>query len=136
MELQVGVKAIARNNEGKYLLVKRSAVQYPDVQDAWDIVGGRIHSGTGLRENLLREIKEEVGLEFTGEPRLLGAQDIFPTAGNRHVVRLTYVIELNGNPVLDVRENTEYRWVSFEEFKSWPGLDIYVKKLLDQGIIS
>lgn len=60
MELQVGVKILLRNNEGKYLLVRRSSEKYPEVGHyQWDIVGGRIDPGFPLLDNLNREIKEE-----------------------------------------------------------------------------
>jgi len=42
MELQVGVKILLKNSEGKYLLIRRSAEKYPEVGARWDIVGGRI----------------------------------------------------------------------------------------------
>ncbi|MEK7546928.1 MAG: NUDIX domain-containing protein [Patescibacteria group bacterium] len=135
MELQVGVKAIAHNKEGKYLLLHRSTKKYKNITGLWDIVGGRINSGVGLRENLAREIREEIGLELTGEPRLIGAQDIFPRGGGRHVVRLTYIVELDGDPKLDKEENDDYRWVTAEELKSWPDLDMYLKEILGKYIL-
>lgn len=52
MELQVGVKVLLKNPEGKYLLVKRSNKKYPEVGATWDIVGGRIDPGLPLLENL------------------------------------------------------------------------------------
>ncbi len=55
--LQVGVKALLKNPQGKYLLLHRSAKKYPEVRNAWDIVGGRIEPGTALADNLRREIK-------------------------------------------------------------------------------
>ena len=63
MELQVGVKALLKNKEGKYLLVRRSSEKYPEVGARWDIVGGRINPGTPLFDNLKREVKEETGLD-------------------------------------------------------------------------
>ncbi|KKU68198.1 MAG: ADP-ribose pyrophosphatase [Parcubacteria group bacterium GW2011_GWA2_47_16] len=120
MILQVGVKVFLKNQEGKYLLIKRSPVKYPDVKDPWDIVGGRIDSGSPLLENLKREVKEETGLEITSEPRLLAAQDIIPNS-EKHVVRLTYVADTKGEPVLDTSENTEYKWVTIEGGKNKTG---------------
>ena len=55
--LQVGVKVLLKNPEGKYLLVKRSAKAYPDAICGWELVGGRITPGIPLLENLQREIK-------------------------------------------------------------------------------
>jgi len=76
MELQVGVKVLLRNKEGKYLLVRRSSEKYPEVGATWDLVGGRIDAGTLLQENLKREVKEEIGLTLKKEPMIVAAQDI------------------------------------------------------------
>ena len=97
MELQVGVKALLQNKEGKYLLIRRSSDKYPEVGPKWDIVGGRINSGETLMENLKREIKEETNLDMKKEPKLVAAQDILRVPG-MHVVRLTFVGEIEGEP--------------------------------------
>ena len=134
MILQVGVKVFLKNKEGKYLLIKRSSVKYPDVKDPWDIVGGRIDPGSPLLENLKREVKEETDLPIVSEPRLVAAQDIMPNQ-EKHVVRLTYVADTEGEPVLDTSENTEYRWLSVEEIKKQEGLDKYAKEVLEKNLI-
>lgn len=134
-ELQVGVKAIVKNSDGKYLLLLRSEEKYPGMGHVWDIVGGRINPGIGLHENLVREIKEEIDLDLTGEPQLIAAQDIFASP-TRHVVRLTYVVTLDGDPHLNGEEHTEYRWVTFEEMKQLQGLDSHVKQLIEEKVFS
>jgi len=132
--LQVGVKAFLKNNEGKYLLIKRSPVKYPSVTDAWDIVGGRIEPGSKLIENLRREVTEETGLEIISEPKLIAAQDIIPNA-EKHVVRLTYVADTDGEPQLDTKENTEYRWLTLGEIKAEKNLDKYAREVLERGLV-
>ncbi len=130
MELQVGVKILLKNKEGKYLIVRRSSLKYPEVGSKWDIVGGRIDKGTGLIENLRREVKEETGLEITSEPELLDAQDILRVEG-KHIVRLTYVGEADGEIVLS-DEHDEYKWATLEEIFSTEPMDIYFKKILEK----
>lgn len=134
MILQVGVKVFLRNKAGKYLLMKRSPVKYPNVRGSWDIVGGRIEPGSSLVDNLRREVKEETELEIISEPKLISAQDIIPNA-EKHVVRLTYLAETDGEPVLDQEENTEYRWLTLAEILNEPNLDVYVKEVLKLGLI-
>lgn len=133
MELQVGVKALLKNKEGKYLLLLRSAEKYPEIGAMWDILGGRIDAGSPLLENLKREIMEETSLKLTSEPKLVAAQDIIRVPG-RHVVRLTYIGEIEGEPRLD-EDHTEFGWFTLEEMKSLESLDIYLKELLSRGII-
>ncbi|OHA17376.1 MAG: hypothetical protein A3G52_03765 [Candidatus Taylorbacteria bacterium RIFCSPLOWO2_12_FULL_43_20] len=129
MILQVGVKVFLGNKHGQYLLLYRSLEKYPDVKGRWDIVGGRIVPGSKLKENLRREVKEETGLEIISEPVLIAAQDIMPD-GDKHVVRLTYTAETEGEPVLNTSENTDYKWMLKEEIEALDDLDIYAKDAL------
>lgn len=131
MILQVGVKVLLKNKEGKILMLKRLEEKYGKIYGLWDIVGGRIDAGSGLIENLKREVQEETQLELTSSPRLIAAQDIL--SPERHVVRLTYVAYGDGEPVLDISENTDYRWVTFEELPAMEDLNIFVKQLLASG---
>ncbi len=133
MELQVGVKALLQNKEGKYLLVRRSSDKYPEVGPKWDIVGGRINPGETLLENLKREIKEETNLDMNKEPELVAAQDILRVP-ERHVVRLTFVGEIEGEPEID-DDHTEFRWFTAEQIREIENLDKYVKELIERKVI-
>ena len=64
MDLQVGVKVLLQNSDGKYLLLERNLEKYTDVKksDKWDIVGGRINIGTPLLDNLKREYMKKQNL--------------------------------------------------------------------------
>jgi ADP-ribose pyrophosphatase YjhB (NUDIX family) len=136
MELQVGVKALLKNREGKYLLLRRNPKKYPEVGPKWDIIGGRINPGSPLLENLKREIKEEAGLGYQGTPKLVAAQDILKSA-DRHVVRLTYIGAMDGEPKID-EEHLEAKWFAADEIKtmSVTELDSFFKELVDKEIIT
>lgn len=129
MELQVGVKIVLQNEEGKYLVLKRSKEKYPDVLDPWDIIGGRINPGTPLLENLSREVMEETGMTLDGTPRVVAAQDILRGNG-RHVVRVTYVGQATGDVRLD-SDHTDYRWCTRAELEQLgDALDQYFRAVL------
>ncbi|MCL5666750.1 MAG: NUDIX hydrolase [Patescibacteria group bacterium] len=102
----------------------------------WDIIGGRINPGSSLVENLKREIKEEVNLNYSGEPKLVAAQDILRVPG-RHVVRLTFAGELDGNPQID-GDHLESKWFTGGEISSMEEkvLDSYFKELIEKKIIN
>lgn len=134
MILQVGVKIFLKNKDGKYLLVKRSSEKYKGVNGNWDIVGGRIDPGSKLIDNLRREVREETQLEMTSEPILICAQDIIPN-DERHIVRLSYVGDTDGEPILDTTENVEYKWLTIDEIKDQEDLDFYVAEILGKGIL-
>lgn len=128
MNLQVGVKILLKNKEGKYLLVRRSAEKYPEVGAKWDIVGGRIDPGSSLMDNLKREVKEETRLEIIGEPKLIQAQDILKE--DKHVVRLTYIGEADGEVVLS-DEHDKYEWLTMEEIEKLEPMDKYFKEVIN-----
>lgn len=130
MDLQVGVKVLLKNKEGKYLLLRRSLEKYPEVKGRWDIVGGRIDPGVPLMANLQREVKEETGLALDGDPTLVAAQDILRNP-ERHVVRLTYVGNAApGDVALDTSENDMHRWYAYDELMKLDDVDMYFKELL------
>ncbi len=126
--LQVGVKVLLKNTQGKYLLLFRSKEKYPEVQEPWDMPGGRIHVGASLIANLRREVSEETGLEVQGEPRLIGVQDILRVP-DRHVIRLTFMATTDGEPVLS-KESTKSGWFSLDEIERLPDLDRYLAEVL------
>jgi ADP-ribose pyrophosphatase YjhB (NUDIX family) len=134
--LQVGVKILLKNKEGKFLLNRRNPKKYPEAGGTrWDVVGGRINAGSPLLENLHREVMEETGLKITSEPVLVGAQDILRVPG-KHVVRLTYQGNTEGEPAIS-EESLEFGWFTGDEIKalSEPEIDIYVKELLDKKLL-
>ena len=133
--LQVGVKVLLKNKEGKYLLLLRSEEKYSEISrsESCDIVGGRIDPGTPLLDNLEREVMEETQLKMTTKPRLLAAQDILK-GEERHVVRLTYVAETEGEPILD-EEHSDYKWFDLDEMKNFQGLDPFTREVIENNLL-
>ena len=127
LKLQVGVKILLKNQEGKFLVICRSAEKYPKVGRQWELAGGRIDPGSSLIENLKREVREETGLEITSEPKLIAAQDIIKP--HKHIVRLTYIGEARGEVRLS-DEHTDYKWLSLREISVLEPLDEYLKEVL------
>lgn len=134
--LQVGVKALLKNKEGKFLLLHRSLEKYPEVnKNRWDIVGGRIDPGSDLLTNLKREIKEETGQDLITKPKLVAAQDILRIPG-KHIVRLTYLGEIDGKINIDTEEHDDYNWFTLNEIRKRDDIDIYFKELLDKNLFN
>ncbi|ETB63939.1 TPA: NUDIX domain-containing protein [Candidatus Nomurabacteria bacterium] len=134
MDFRVGVKILLKNKDEKYLILRRSSFKYPEVGPKWDIAGGRINIGESLIDNLKREILEETGLHLEEEPKLIAAQDIFRNEG-KHIVRLTYTGNINGDVVLS-DEHDEYKWITFSEFEEIEPLDLYVREIINKKLIS
>lgn len=130
MKLQVGVKVLVKNDEGKLLLLERAGVMPSDGQYYWDIPGGRINEDEPLLQALQREVIEETGLTLKDEPDLLFAQDIFVEKADLHVVRLTYTGNASGDVVLS-DEHGSYQWVTKAELLA-ENIDPYLRKMLEQ----
>lgn len=128
MKLQVGVKALIKNPEGYYLLLKRAMPMENETQAHWDIPGGRINPDEVLLDGLMREIDEETGVLITSGFKLIGAQDIFVPSKELHVVRLTYAVDGNGEVIVS-HEHQETRWVSIYEALTL-NLDPYLRDIL------
>ena len=140
MILQVGVKVFLGNKHGQYLLLYRSLEKYPDVKGRWDIVGGRIVPGSKLKENLRREVKEELDLSIN-IIKSVGVWYFFSQTNQHQVICHTYLCEVEGElkidtsetegePVLNTSENTDYKWMLKEEIEALDDLDIYAKDAL------
>jgi ADP-ribose pyrophosphatase YjhB (NUDIX family) len=103
MQLFVGAKGLVHHN-GKVLLLRESS-KYLDGAELgkWDVPGGRINSEETLREGLVREVKEESGLDV--EPgEILGAFDGFPMIRGEkcHVARIYFACEAKNTDPKDV----------------------------------
>lgn len=101
---------------GKFLVIKQKHKDKKFI----DLPGGRIDYGLSPEENLIKEIKEEVGLDVRVE-KIIGTWYFFRHDEDQ-VVCITYLcvplhgkIDLSKNP--DKDENiTEYKWMTPEEF--------------------
>jgi 8-oxo-dGTP diphosphatase len=62
----VGVAVVARDDEGRYLLVRRADT------GTWALPGGTLEWGEPIRRCIVRELREETNAEPTSEPELVG----------------------------------------------------------------
>lgn len=112
MNLQIGVKVLLQNGAGQFLLIKRTTLLANETAVSWDIPGGRIEADEPLITALRREVSEELGVELTGNPTLVNAQDIFVPEKDLHVIRLTYLLDAEINPET-IRLSNEHQDVAW-----------------------
>jgi 8-oxo-dGTP diphosphatase len=67
----LSVKALMHDGHGRFLLIKRSAASKNNA-GKWDFPGGKIDVGEAFDKALIREIREETGLDVSLE-KVLGA---------------------------------------------------------------
>lgn len=135
----VAVTAAIRNEQGKYLVLKRSEreIAYPGM---FTFPGGKVEDNDTVEQTLNSEALEEANLKL--KPGKIFLYDkVFTRPDNQTVKVFSYLCEAE-NPE-DVRihpdDFTEYQWVTLEELRSLPhvGLEediIQAEKLLSLNI--
>jgi 8-oxo-dGTP diphosphatase len=116
---RIAAHAVISDRRGRLLLLRRAATSEQN-PGRWEFPGGRMDPGEGVRAALVREVREETGLEV--EPgRLLGAGEQ-GTAGGRAVHLIFSAGEEHGEVVLS-EEHDAYRWVTPKGFAELPLTD-------------
>lgn len=64
--MTLGVRAIVRSNEGKFLLVRHTYTS------GWHFPGGGVEHNQTLKDAIATELKQETGLELSQIPKLHG----------------------------------------------------------------
>ncbi|MCB9805539.1 NUDIX hydrolase [Candidatus Nomurabacteria bacterium] len=131
-ELQVGAKCFFKNKEGKILLMRISDT-CQKLPGWWDIPGGRIEKHESTEEGLKRELKEETGIDFEKDFKIVDVQDIFPKVDNRHVIRLSFMAEMDeGLEIMLSSEHNELGWFSVDEILKMEKVDPFIIDTLNK----
>ena len=60
---------------------------------------------------------------------MINAQDIL-RGKEKHIVRLTYVGKVSGEPILD-EEHTDFKWLTISEMKKIKHIDEFTREVLE-----
>jgi 8-oxo-dGTP diphosphatase len=130
VQFWVGVHGVIANR-GRILILKRaSAMSYKP--ECWDLPGGHLALGESLNNCLLREVKEETGLDVAIE-RLVGLHKLEadPYLQALYACRLTIYQPIKLRP----QEHTQSRWVTLAEAAQ---LDLipYLGAVIKRGMLN
>lgn len=119
------------HRDGKYLILKRSMkeIQQPGM---WTIPGGKVERGDTIMETVIKEIKEETGLETKGSFEFLG-DDEFTRVDGYHVVAPRFIAEAKeGEVKIDEDDFDDYAWVgSIEDLEKYEIITKIKEKLVE-----
>ena len=110
----LAVKAVIPDEAGRVLLLRRSAANKHFV-GKWEWPGGKVDPGEDFADAVVREVKEETGLDVA-ITALAGATEFeMPRA---HVVLLCLEARLTGGQLELSAEHDAAEWVTFADFRS------------------
>lgn len=121
--------ALIKNKEGEYFLV-RLADYYPSYQlhkDEWCPIAGHIKEGETVEQTIIREIKEELGVN--AKPIRQIAEWVQDIPGESS---LWWEVEIEG-PVKPNEKIAEYGYFSKDEAKNiklWPATKSFFEKFI------
>lgn len=128
---QVVVAAVIVSADGRILAAQRAAP--PELAGGWEFPGGKVEPGEGEAEALVRECREELGVEVAVGRRIGGDWPL----GAAYVMRVYLASLVAGEP--RPKEHQALRWLTPGEYGevAWLAADLpvaaAVADLLQEG---
>lgn len=122
MQVFIGQKAFITNGKGEVLIIKRDHVD--SKSGVWDFPGGRLKFGETLREALVREVKEESGINLVKISLPLSINTFFRADKREYqIIRKIYFCEGKGKVSLS-NEHNYFEWISPTDYKRYEYPDV------------
>ncbi len=123
----LSVRMIIQDNNGKCLLIRRSATNKSNV-GKWEFPGGKIDIGEEFYGALLREVKEETGLIVNVKHIAGVVESEVPTV---RIATLIFSGTKESSQISLSDEHDTFVWVSVKEFSSYDLVE-HLKTFLEE----
>lgn len=113
MEVQVGTAAVVVKNRS-FLVIKRVMKDEIGKKSSWTLPGGRVENYEDPNKSILREVKEETGLNVT----LI--KPIFVWTGRKGSlwrIVIHYLCKYKSGNIKLSKEHSDFKWVDFKDLK-------------------
>lgn len=124
MDSQVAVKAVIRDKDGKFLIVREG--------ERWQAVGGRLEMGERLEDGLRRETEEETGIIDLEIGKAIHVDEWFakPEGELKHIVAIFFSCKTGSDKVRLSDEHQEYAWLTPNELDEYETLEKEIKQAI------
>jgi ADP-ribose pyrophosphatase YjhB (NUDIX family) len=115
--------------DDKILLMKRSD-KVSTYRGKWNPVAGYLDESKPIREKVLEEMREEIGVKENSieSIRIGKSYELTDTEINKTWITFPVLVELKNKPDIKLDwEHTEYRWIKPEELKNFDTIPKLVK---------
>jgi 8-oxo-dGTP diphosphatase len=124
------VVAAIIQNEGKILCVQRNSSKYDYISYKWEFPGGKIEKDETKEDAIIREIKEELGLEILVDLEFFTVEHKYPdfSLTMHSFICKTKQIDIN------LSEHLDYRWLDKAELNilDWAAADLPIVENLQK----
>lgn len=116
----VGVGAVIFNNEGKIFLSLRGDKAQND-RDKWECPGGTVQFGETLKETIVREMREEFGVDIEAIEQLETVDHLIPQ-DKQHWIAISFLCKITkGTPkILEPHKCKKVGWFTIREMEQMP----------------
>ena len=125
----ISASAVIEGKGGEILLISEGDMPYHKL---WVIPGGYVKPEETVKQAVVREVKEETGLEVLAT-ELVGVYDDFISEEDCpvHHILIAYVVEVVGGGIIFSQEARAYKWMRLDEALNSPEIPAVFKRIFD-----
>ncbi|WP_416566021.1 NUDIX hydrolase [Nocardia testacea] len=111
-EVQQLVVGAVVQYDGKVLLLQRPAEDF--MGGIWELPSGKVEPGESIDRALIREVREETGLDVTAITNHLGEFD-YQSGSGKKSRQFNFTVEVDRTEPVELTEHDAYTWTNLSE---------------------